>query len=166
MDRGRQTGWSRAWIINFFARFEDGNRALESLGALLRENTASSLLDLHPPRIFQIDGNLGATAGVAEMLLQSHAGEVHLLPALPAAWPRGQVRGLRARGGVEVSVYWAAGVLVEADLHTTLAGPLRVRSSHPVRIELDGTRLDARELEPGLVIFEATAGSTYRVVPR
>jgi alpha-L-fucosidase 2 len=164
--KGGQTGWSRAWMINFFARFEDGNRAHQSIVALLRENTANSLLDLHPPRIFQIDGNLGATAGVAEMLLQSHAGDVHLLPALPAAWPAGHVRGLRARAGVEVGLRWSGGALTEATLETGQAGLVRVRTARPVRVERDSRPVEARQLEPTLVAIEAVAGARYRLVPR
>jgi alpha-L-fucosidase 2 len=164
--KGGQTGWSRAWIINFFARFADGNRALESLVALLRENTSNALLDLHPPRIFQIDGNLAATAGVAEMLLQSHDGAVHLLAALPAAWSDGRVTGLRARGGVEADMRWARSTLTEATLRTTRAGLLRVRTAASIRIERDGRPIELRQLEPGLVEFDATAGTTYRVAPR
>jgi alpha-L-fucosidase 2 len=161
--KGGQTGWSRAWIINFFARFEDGDRAVDSLVSLLRENTSSALLDLHPPRIFQIDGNLAATAGVAEMLLQSHEGAIHLLPALPAAWSAGRVTGLRARGGVEVDLRWSSGALAEATLRVSRTGALRVRTARPVRVERDGRSVAARQIEPALVELDATAGATYRV---
>jgi len=137
------TGWSMGWKLNQWARLHDGNHSYVLFANLLKNGTADNLWDIHPP--FQIDGNFGGVAGVTEMLLQSHAGFIDLLPSLPDAWPTGQISGLRARGNFGIDLSWEKGMLKEACIQSNGGGICQVRY---------GDRL---------LKFPTKKGKTYRV---
>jgi len=166
---GGGTGWSLAWVAALAARLGDGALAGHAVERLLATSVAPNLFDLHPPRLFQIDGNFGLTAAIAEMLLQSHNGVLRLLPALPPSWPDGEVRGLRARGGATVGLTWRQGALTDADLRTVRDGTVELRlpegAGRPVVTGPDGdaitpTRVsgDVRQLR-----LDVRAGVNYRL---
>lgn len=128
---GSYTGWSRAWMINFYARLMDGEESGKNVQLLLAKTTQNNLFNVHPP--FQIDGNFGGTAGIAEMLLQSHTDEIHLLPALPQNWDKGEMKGLCARGGIVVDLAWENATLTSAKLYSKYTQMVNVRYKNTVK---------------------------------
>ncbi|MDR1342282.1 MAG: glycoside hydrolase family 95 protein [Prevotellaceae bacterium] len=167
------TGWSRVWKIAFWARLLDGNRAhlllknaleLTADGGMDYMNKGGvyeNLFDAHPP--FQIDGNLGATAGMAEMLLQSHLGEIHLLPALPDVWKDGAVKGLCARGAFVVDVLWKSNRLLSASIHSKQGRRCRLRTNIPLKINGLNVVSEKDDLGYYVTTFQTEATKTYKV---
>ncbi|MGE5613233.1 MAG: glycosyl hydrolase family 95 catalytic domain-containing protein [Bacillota bacterium] len=155
---GGHTGWSRAWIINMWARLKDGEKAYENLMELLKKSTQDNLLDSHPP--FQIDGNFGGTAGIAEMILQSHEGGLEFLPAIPQDWWNGEVKGLRARGGFTVDVEWQEGSLTRAMILSNAGRDCTVFSKRRMRVSCEGENIELIQNGDAFT-FGTEAGKEY-----
>ncbi len=155
-------GWSYGHKVGARARLLDGEEALRQLRALLVDSSLPNLFSLCG-RALQVDGNFGATAGIAEMLLQSHGDVVRLLPALPSEWSEGRVRGLRARGGFTVSISWSDGSLTEASIDASVDGPCRVSAEGLKAVLLEGHAVQLTRTAEGAVEFDARAGASYRL---
>lgn len=168
---GGHTGWSCAWLINLYARFGDGDSAVKYIHDLLGKLTAPNMFDMHPPLdripgipwVFQIDGNLGGACGIAQMLLQSHLDEIHLLPALPSSWKEGRVTGLRAEGGFEADICWQDGKLKEAILYAKKGGRAVLRCREKLTVSAAGKEVPVSVDEKGRYVWETQAGDVYRI---
>ena len=155
-------GWSYAWKAGLRARLDDGQAALDQLRALLTRSSLPNLFSLCG-KALQVDGNLGATAAIAEMLLQSHQEEIHLLPALPAEWATGSVVGLRARGGFTVDLQWAGGRLTEVQLNASQRRRAVIRAKGVTEVTADGRPVRFQRMGPETIAFPAESGLRYRI---
>lgn len=155
------TGWSKAWKINFHARLLNGDHAYKMYRELLSTSTLPNLFDTHPP--FQIDGNFGSIAGIGEMLLQSHLGELHLLPALPLAWSEGEVSGINARGGYIVDMTWSKSKLDKAVITSKADGNCIIRTTTPIKVKSVSYKTK-REGNYYITTFKVKKGKTYLIV--
>lgn len=157
---GGHTGWSRAWIINMWARLFDGEKVGENIQALLAHSTSINMFDMHPP--FQIDGNFGGGAGIGEAVFQSECGELHFLPALPPMWKSGSVKGLRARGGFEVSFDWAEGSLSSAKIISLAGQPAVIRTDKKITVTANGKNIPLAK-NNGTYSFDTEQGMVYTI---
>ncbi|MFD2115316.1 glycoside hydrolase N-terminal domain-containing protein [Paenibacillus yanchengensis] len=148
---GAHTGWSCAWTINMWARLYDGEEAYRYVRMLFEQSTNDNLFNSHPP--FQIDGNFGYTAGVAEMLVQSHDGIITVLPAIPTSWASGQVKGLRARGGYEVAIQWSAEKIDTVEISASVDGVCKVAAKDRLQL-MDDLPCQETQLVDGYYQYE------------
>lgn len=157
---GGHTGWSRAWITNMWARLFDSNMVYENLQKLIAYSTHPNMLNNLPP--FQIDANFGGTAGMVEALLQSHSGEINLLPALPEEWQSGEIKGLRAKGGFEVSIKWENGKLSTAEIKSLSGNKCVLRPNTVISISCDGENVNS-SLSEGIISFDTEKDRVYTI---
>lgn len=163
------TGWSRSWSICYWARLKDGKQAHAGVRSMQQTLTDTNMFVFHPPlagakdNIFEVDGNTGVTAGIAEMLLQSHQGRIELLPALPQAWKTGSITGLRARGGFEVDMKWRDGKLTRATVHASSSERCALKAGSPILVISDGKPVPTSAGSHGTTVFDAVAGQEYEI---